>query len=240
MGRSYFPPYGWYDARAEKRGEFMTAATLILEPRANRGLVTMRLRYDDPNKMDPMLMYLPQMRRIRKMSSTDTQDPNGDQSWDDMSFISQKITSKRFPYKMEIIDEREYLLPWSYNAGSAWIDSKNGYAIRDLGMMRRACYVLQMTQLDPNYIYSKRVYYVDKETFQPAWGEFYDQKGRLWRTWDATFGYFPEMGQLVAHGTPAWQVDYIDTHSSFQVLVLMPANYSRREFNMENLIRHGK
>jgi len=174
------------------------------------------------------------------MSSTDTQDPNGDQSWDDMSFMSQKITPKRFPYKFEIIDEREYLLPWSYNAGRAWTDSKNGYAIRDLGLMRRACYVLQLTQMDPNYIYSKRVYYLDKETFLAAWGEFYDQKGRLWRTWDATFGYFPETGQLVAHGTPAWQVDYIDTHSSYQVLVVLPANNSRREFNMESLIRKGK
>ncbi len=240
MGRCYFPPFGWYDERAEKRGEFFTSATSILEPRANRGLVTMGIRYDDTKKMDPMFIYLPQMRRIRKMSSTDTQDPLGDSSYDDMSYISQKITPKRFPYKFEIIDEREYLLPFSYNSAKAWVDKENGYAIRDLGLQRRACYVLQMNQMDPNYIYSKRIYYVDKETFQPSWGEFYDQKGRLYRTYNSAFGYMPESGQLLCHGTPAWQTDYVDMHSTYQILTALPANNHRREFNMENLMRRGK
>jgi hypothetical protein len=157
-----------------------------------------------------------------------------------MDFMAQKITPKRYPYKFEIIEEREYLMPFSYDAGKAWVDSKNGYAIRDLGLQRRACYVLQMNQTDPNYVYGKRVYYVDKETFYPAWAEFYDQKARLYRTWDLAPGFFPEMGQLVPHGTPAWQVDYVDTHSSYQVLVLLPANNSRREFQMESVIRSAK
>ncbi len=240
MGRSLFPPFGWFDERAERRGEFQADAVQILEPRANKGLVTMLLRYDDPNKMDPMMMYLPQMRRIRKMSSTDTQDPNGDAAYDDLGFLRQKITPKRFPYKFEIVDEREYLLPISYNKASAWIDKENGYAVRELGLQRRPCYSLRMTQLDPNYIYSKRVYHIDKETWQPAWAEFYDQKGRLYRTYNVTFAYIPECGQSVPHGVPSWQVDYIDTHSSYQVLTEMPANHSRRAFNMENLTRKGK
>ncbi len=240
MGRSYLPPFGWFDERAEKRGEFKADALELLEPRATRGLIRLLLRYDDPNKMDPTLMYLPQMRRIRKMSSTDTQDPIGDSSHDDTSYFSQKVTPKRYPYKFDIIEEREYLLPWSYNTGTAWIDSKNGYALRDVGFMRRPCYVLQMTQLDPNYIYSKRVYYIDKEAFLPGWGEFYDQKGRLYRTYNATRIFFSDTGQIIAHGAPAWQVDFRDTHSTCQVLVLLPANHTRRQFNMENLIRRGK
>ncbi len=240
MGRYYFPPFGWYDERAEKRGEFSTASTTIFEPRANRGLVTLFLKYDDPYKMDPMLIYLPQMRRIRKMNSTDTQDPIGDITYDDMAFISQKITPIKFPYKFDIIDEREYLFPIYYNAGKTWVDKKNGYAIKDLGLQRRACYVLQMTQLDKNYIYSKRIYYVDKEIFLPAWAEFYDQKGRLYRTYNMSYGYLPECGQIITHGTPAWQTDYVDTHSSYQVLTVLPANNDRREFTVESLIKRGK
>ncbi len=112
--------------------------------------------------------------------------------------------------------------------------------MRDIGFQRRACYVLQMSQLDPNYLYSKRIYYIDKETFQPNWGEFYDQKGRLYRTYNVDYAFFPENGQIVPHGSPAWQVDYVDTHSSCQIIVLLPANHSRREFNMENMIRRGK
>ncbi len=240
MGRAYLPPFGWFDKRAEKRGEFKATSNVMYEPRANRGMVLLQLMYDDPNKMDPWMIYLPQMRRIRKMSSTDTQDPQGDAVYDDRNSLSQKITPKRYPYKFEIIDECEYLAAVSYDTAGEWIDSKNGYAIRNLGMMRRTFYVLQMTQLDPNYIYSKRVYYMDKERFEPAWAMFYDQKGRLYRTYHSGRVFIPETGQLVVHGSPAWQVDYLDTHSSLQVITLLPANYSRNAFNLETLIRKGK
>jgi len=240
MGRTFMEPYGWFDKRAEKRGEFNTDVSIIYEPRANRGLVVLLLRYDDPQKMDPYMMYLPQLRRIRKMSSTDTQDPSGDAAYDDYGFLRQKITPKRFPYKFEITAEREYLCPFSYNSGPSWVDSKNGKALRDLGLMRRPCYVLQMTQQDPNYIYSKRIYYIDKETFIPGWGEFYDQKGRLYRTYNIARTFMPEVGQIVSHGTQAWQVDYVDSHSSFQVLTCIPANWGRGDFNMKNLVREGK
>ena len=97
-----------------------------------------------------------------------------------------------------------------------------------------------MTQLDPNYVYGKRIYYVDKETFQFAWGAFYDQKGRLYRTYNVSQNFLPESGQLVSHGLPAWQVDYVDLHSTCQVLTLMPANFDRRDFNIEHLIKKGK
>ncbi len=240
MGRTLIPPYGWFDKRAEKRGEFKATSSLIYEPRATRGLVTLRLQMDDPLKMDPFLIYTPSLRRIRKQSATDTQEPTGDSTYDDRSFISQKITPKRYPYKFEIIGEREFLTAFSYNAGKVWVDKEKGYSMQDLGMMRRPCYVLQMTQLDSNYIYSKRIYYVDKETWGASFAEFYDQKGRLYRTYNLAFGFVPECGQLVPHGTPAWQLDYLDTHSSYQVLVYMPANLNRNDFNMKNIIKMGK
>jgi len=240
MGRTFMEPFGWLDERAKKRGEFLADLVQIYEPRANRGVIRLLLRYDDPQKMDPTFMYLPQMRRIRKMSSTDTQDPLGDSAYDDTGFLSQKITPKRYPYKFEIIEEREYLLPFSYNAAKAWIDSKNGYALRDLGLQRRPCYVLVMTQMDPNYIYSKRIYYVDKESFIIGWGAFYDQRGRLWRTYNVTRAFIPECGQILSHGLPAWQVDYIDSHSTGQMLTSVPAKYVRRHINIENVIKKGK
>jgi len=240
MGRSFFPPFGWFDERAEKRGEFAADAIELFEPRANRGMIILLLRYDDPFKMDPTMIYLPQLRRIRKMSSTDSQDPIGDSSYDDTGYLRQKISPDRFPYKFDIIEEREYLCPWAYNSGKGWFDTKSGYAIRDVTFQRRACYVLQMSQMDPNYIYSKRVYWIDKETFIPAYGDFYDQKGRLYRTYNISRNFLPECGQIISHGLPAWQVDYVDSHSTCQVLVVVPATWARRDFNIENMIKRGK
>jgi hypothetical protein len=240
MGRVFLPPFGWMDERAKENGEYKAYSVVIYAPRVNRGTITLTYEYDDPYKMDPTMIYVPSLRRIRKMGTTDTQDPRGDLAYDDTNFLSQKITPKRFPYKFDIIEEREYLLPFAYNTAKAWIDSKSGQAIRDLQFQRRHTYVLQMTQLDPNYLYSKRVYYIDAETFQPVFGEFYDQKGQLYRSYLVPYSYFPECGQLTSYGQPAVQSDHIDLHSTFQMLVYTPMSFDRRYFTIEQLVRYGK
>ena len=240
MGRIYFPPLGWYDERAERNGEFSAFAYVNFEPRAMRGMGVLQYHYDDPDKLDSLMIYVPSLRRMRKMSASDTQDPQGDLTYDDSDMISQKITPKKYPYKFEIIEEREYLIPLAYASVPQWVESKNHYALRGTRFQRRPIYVLEMTQLDPNYVYSKRVYYVDKETFELTWGECYDQKGRLYRTIRAVRSFLPEAGQIVAHGTQGTQVDHLDQHSSYQLYFSIPANFGRRDFNMENMIRQGK
>ena len=111
MGRTMFPPYGWLDERAEENGEFSAFDSLVFEPRANRGTVVLQYAYDDPDKPDTSMIYVPSLRRVRKMASTDTQDPQGDMTYDDRSHLTQKITPKKYPYKFDIIAEREYLIP---------------------------------------------------------------------------------------------------------------------------------
>ena len=116
------------------------------------------------------------------MNPTETQEPAGDIAYDYREHMVQKITPNRYPYKFEIIGDREYLLPIQYDQGRAWIDSNNGYALKGVQFMRRPCYVLQMTQLDTNYIYSKRVIYIDRESFRCSFSASYDQEGRLYRS----------------------------------------------------------
>ena len=47
--------------------------------------------------------------------------------------------------------------------------------------------MLEIMINDPDYVYSKRILYIDAVpldqggTFFPSWAEMYDQKGRLWR-----------------------------------------------------------
>jgi hypothetical protein len=175
------------------------------------------------------------------MSGSDTQDPSGDQIYDDQNMFMQKITPKKYPYKYEIIEEREYLMFYSFGSMPAWIDSKNGYAIRDLQVMRRPCYVFQMTQLDPNYVYSKRIYYIDKETFECVYNENYDQKGRLYRTqYYAGLSFFPECGMFNIYGGVPVQRDHIDLHSSISTIVSFPVVWPRSRFSMSYLTKRGK
>jgi hypothetical protein len=240
MGRTLFPPYGWLDEHAKKKGNFWSFSSVVLEPRKDRGTVLLNHKYEDPDKMDQWMMYLPSLRRIRKMNPTDTQEPAGDLAYDDFSIISQKITPKRYPYKFEIIAEREYLIPITYNTAKVWIDSKNGYALRGAQFMRRPCYALQMTQLDPNYIYSKRIIYIDKETFLSSLSANYDQKGRLHRTQIYTRTFMPDIAQLSSYGMYTLQFDHIDQHSTIQSQFSLPAPFERKDFTIEHLIKRGK
>jgi hypothetical protein len=197
--------------------------------------------YDNPEKPDPSMVYVPSLRRIRKLSATDTQDPTGDFTYDDQNMLLQKITPNRYPYKMDIIEDREYLQFFSYGTTPTWCDSKNGYALRDVICMRRPVYVLQMTQLDPNYVYSKRIYYIDKEIWSPVYNENYDQKGQLYRTqYYATYIFIPEGGFATSYGGYAVQRDYIDQHSSMGLIAVSPAPWSRSRFSMQELIKRGK
>ena len=187
------------------------------------------------------MVYVPSLRRIRKMSATDTQDPTGDMTYDDQNMLLQKITPKKYPYKFDIIEEREYLMFYAYVNMPTWCDSKNGYVLRDVKLMRRPCYVLQMRQLDPNYVYSKRILYVDKETFDVVYGEYYDQKGQLYRTqYYVSMTFEPESGVASTYGSFNVQRDHIDLHSTITCNAVYPAPWTRTRFNMQGIMKQAK
>ena len=240
-GRTLFPPFGWFDKRAERNNEWFSYGYNILEPRAMRGTILVRMFYGDPEKSDPSMIYVPSLRRIRKMAATDTQDPSGDMTFDDQKMILQKITPNKYPYKFEIIAEREYLLPYAYGSAPVWMDSKNNYEIRGLTFMRRPTYVLQMTQMDPNYVYSRRFYYIDKEAFDCGLNDNYDQKGQLYRMQAyLPFCFVPEGGWMISYGGYALQRDYVDLHSTVGFSNTYPAPWPRERFSIQGIIRKAK
>ncbi len=240
MGRTLFPPYNWLDGHAKRSGDYRALTSVTLEPRSQRGTVLINHSYEDPAKNDRWMVYVPSLRRNRKLNPTDTQDASGDMTYDDLTLVSQKITPERYPYKFEIIEEREFLLPIAYDTGKVWIDSKKGYELREVQFMRRPCYVLQMTQLDKNYVYSKRVLYIDKETFRSVFSANYDQEGRLYRTQIYLTSFMSDFGQIASYGSQIFQFDHLDLHSSFQMPIPFPSSFARRDFTIEYLINRGK
>jgi len=125
-GRVLAPPYGWYDERAKERGEFKTFILGFLAPRDVFGAAQSALYYLDPNSSDQLMMYLPSLRRVRKMSATDTQDPvmGQDQIYDDNEGWMQELSPPRYPYKFEVLEEREFLVPAPTLDGSEYIASQ--------------------------------------------------------------------------------------------------------------------
>ena len=126
------------------------------------------------------MMYINGLRRIRKLTASDTQDPAVGQDiiYEDAMGFNQKLTPKRYPYKYEVIAEGEYLAPITWD-GSPYLSTKEGYTMKDLQFERRPMWVVQMSQLDKNYVYSKRIWYIDKEFLLFWYLENDDQKGRV-------------------------------------------------------------
>jgi hypothetical protein len=227
-GRAVIEPFGWLDVRAKEQGEARVVFIKWNSPRDLYGNAYQNITYLDRDRDSLNIIYINAMRRTRKLSGTDTQDKFGgqDMCYEDGDGFNQKMTPSRFPYKYEVIGEREFLLPAYTLDGSGSRGSKDkayyGYEFE-----RRPMYVVKLTQLDPNFVYSYRIMYIDKETFIINYAEYYDQKGRLYRT--ALFRYFfePEMGQFFY--SDGIYLDHVDYHATVQKAYIIPAPLVGRE-----------
>jgi hypothetical protein len=237
-GRTLIEPYGWFDKRAEQRGESKTFLLPYLTPRDIAGTTFSALYFLDPNKADQLMIYVPSLRRVRKLTATDSQDPvmGQDAIYDDSEGWMQKLSPTRYPYKMELLEEREYLVPGITEDGSEYISSK-GLEFRNIKMQRRPLYVIKLTQTDPNYVYGSRIFYIDKETFMFYYVENYNQKGRLYRTTDLGAAWHPEMGMFSWFGGMYLVRDHIDLHSGGYQPLQLPAFWNRDDVSIEGSIK---
>lgn len=230
---------GFFDQRARDRGEDTIVRVSYFAPRDRYGDSIVINYYTSADTYDSLYMYIGGLRRIRKLSNTDTQDAVGgsDYCYEDAMGFSQKMSSKRYPYKYEIVEEREYLFPYTLD-GSDYITSK-GAEWRNLKFERRPVVVLKLTQLDKNFIYSFRIIYIDRETFQILHAEMYDQKGRFYRSYtpvlyyDTGTGLFLVSGQLIA--------DHVDLHSTINRPYTMPTTrVNRNMVDITSLQKTGR
>jgi hypothetical protein len=237
-GRLLIPPYGFFDERAKKAGEFNAFVTNFLAPRDTSGLAQSAIYYLDPQKFDQLMVYVPSLRRVRKMTATDSQDPimGIDVIYDDNEGWYQKLSPTRYPYKFEVIEEREYLVRAPSIDGAEYIDSKTT-ELKNVRMERRPIYVIKLKQLDTNYVYSERIFFIDKETFVYYLVLNYDQKGRLYRSTEQNWGWNPEMGMISWSGNTLSARDHVDHHSTLLSYYVIPAYYSRGEVSIEGFIK---
>ncbi len=233
-----FEPLGWFDKRAETQGEQRSFCLNFMTPRDMAGSAWATIFYRSPEKDNLGLLYLSAIRRVRKMSGTDNQDAvnGGDQTYDDADMFTQKLSPTKFPYKVEVLTEREYLVPAHTEDASHYVVRKTG-EMKNVKMERRPIYVLKLTQLDKTYVYSQRIFYIDQETFVCYHTENFDQRGRLYRTWDAITTFYPEMGMFNWHGAIHIQRDYVDNHSFYLSCGEYPAFYTRKDLAIEGKMK---
>lgn len=76
--------------------------------------------------------------------------------------------------------------------------------------------VVEVVSKDPNYLYSKRIWYLDPESYIILWTEIYDQLGRFWKCFlQHTDVLKTETGQEKMTIVGSTYVDFQRIHSGF-------------------------
>jgi hypothetical protein len=152
----------------------------ILEPFDLKGVGALGNRYTSSSKQDDSWLYLPSLRRVRRLSTAQRSDAlfgqdtdvdsyygyAGHIAWMDWKFLGEKeilgvVHAQHFPVK--------------------WADGVD-WAFDDVWEKRKV-YVIEGISKLPQYAYSKRVLFIDKETWGIPYSDIYDRSGELWKIW---------------------------------------------------------
>ncbi len=153
----------------------------LIEPFDLKGVGFTYYRYLDPAKQDDSWLYLPSLRRVRRLSSAQRSDAlfgqdtdqdsyggyAGQIAWMDWKFLGEKkilaaMHTENFPVKWV-----EGAADWAFQG--EW-EERDGYILEGISKL-------------PQYAFSKRVLYLDKSTFECAYSDMYDRAGELWKIW---------------------------------------------------------
>jgi hypothetical protein len=152
----------------------------IIEPFDLKGIGSLTFRYIDPAKQDDTWLYMPQLRRVRRLNSAQRsdalfgQDTDADSyggyaghiAWMDWKFLGERKILAPF-------HGAHYPVQWCTPASFAFCDN---WEPRD-------AYVIEGASKLPQYAYGKRLLFIDKETYLVAFSDISDRQDRLWKVW---------------------------------------------------------
>ena len=127
------------------------------KPSDVKGTSLLNWSYSKINKDDDQWLYLPALRKIKRMASADKEKSfmGSDLTYDDMGDRD--------------VEEDEHRLTGT--------EDING----------NSCYIIEMIPLDRNYMYSKKIVWIDREEYIDYRIDFYDRKGRFLKRQENTW-----------------------------------------------------
>jgi len=199
------------------------------------GFTGVKTRYVKPTMGDSLVTYIPSMRRIRRLSGTNTQDPlmGSDYTWDDWRGFWIKLHDEAYDLKAEYIGEEIQLVP-AFTTTAKWVGSQP-----HMYWSKRPGYVVDFS-VGGKYSYARQRLWIDKELFCLNAKNVYDRKERLWKKYYSLYNWMPESG-LYSHNSNSI-VDVINKH--WTALSFGPVPHKEplpdKYFSMESLLRMQK
>ena len=154
---------------------------VFLAPYDVKGIVTLDIQYRDQSKLPDSYIYLPNFRRVRRVSTANRADAvaGSEYSVSDLSGFSDPLGLWEF----KILEKKLMLMsvtdspPVPVKGDPGFI---NGYFVPNRPVELREAYIIEAT---PRYdtVYSRKVLAIDAEVFRISDGDFYDKQGQLYK-----------------------------------------------------------
>jgi len=211
----------------------------MYSPPEFRNIRMFNLRYIDQRKNDDTYMWLSSFRRIQRMSTTDRTDAidGTDLIYDDEYGWDGQIL--RNTYKLA--GERELLCGRHVAVDEA--ERQPGQALlNNITRERTKTLVVEVKSRNPDYLYGRRIWYLDPETCLIAWTEIYDARMRFWKCFEnLTADVTTRSGQMKNCIVGAHYVDFQRTHAGIWQNRSIDAgiSISQRMFTIQHLQREG-
>jgi len=173
----------------------------ILEPFDLKGVGLTSIRYLSPDRQDDTWLYLPSLRRVRRLSSSQRSDALFGQDTDVDSYGGYAGQIPWFDWKF--LGEKEMLASFHSDAYPVKYCDGGGDFIFCDSWEKRKVYVIEGVSKLPQYAYGKRVLFLDKETFLVAYSDIFDRSGQLWKVW-------VNQWSMKKRATPMYGIEYED------------------------------
>jgi hypothetical protein len=153
----------------------------ILEPFDLKGVGLTSVRYIDADRQDDTWLYLPSLRRVRRLSSAQRSDALFGQDTDVDSYGGYAGQVPWFTWKF--LGEKEVLGSLHAEAYPVKYCNGRGDFIFCDNWEKRKVWVVEGIPKQPQYAYGRRLIFVDKESYLIPFTDIFDRAGQLWKVW---------------------------------------------------------
>jgi hypothetical protein len=159
----------------------------LIEPFDLKGTGFTLNRYADYTRQDDTWLYLPQLRRVRRLSSAQRSDALFGQDTDQDSYAGYAGNPGWFDWNY--LGEKTILGSFHSDGIPVKWQKPSGDFMHDSAWEPRKVWIVEGKAKFPQYAYSKRVIYLDQDSYRIPYTDIYDQAGELWKVWVNNFMY---------------------------------------------------
>lgn len=195
----------------------------VVAPYDMKGVGGLYFRYIDASRQDDSWLYVPAVRRVRRMSTAQRSDALFGQDADQDSFWGYSGHIAWSEWKLLGVKEmlgvlhREHFRPQRCEGGADFAFCDN--------WEKRKVYVIEGITKLPQYAYGKRVLYIDAEAWVVLVSDIYDKRGELWKVWIEYFSFRKQApgSDLVYEDEMGFtSATMIDTQMNHATVIMIP------------------